>query len=198
MKIGDLINVATGERKYLDAREREAFKKAAAFAPPDARTVAMLIFYTGCRIGEALELTPDRLDYDHGRVILRTFKQHRGQKVKPDKFRYVELPETFMAGLESQYKARSRRGTKTGSKPLWPFTIRTAQKYIKAIMTDAGIDGRRATARGLRHSMGVNLALHKTPIHLIADILGHESLSSTRIYMEILGDDRRDVIAAVW
>lgn len=65
-------------------------------------------------------------------------------------------------------------------------------------MRAAGIEGKQATSRGLRHSMGVMLALNKTPANVIADILGHEYLSSTEIYMKILGEDRRKVISQVW
>lgn len=195
MQINELIDIYTGERKYLNREERHAFKEAATFMEPDIRTFCLMIYYTGCRLSEALEVTPDKLDYDGRRVLIRTLKQNPDRK---DKYRLVELPEAYLGDLQSLYKARDRKGTKSGKKRLWSFTDRTGQNYIKKVMDAAGIEGRKATSRGLRHSMGVMLALDKVPANVIQDILGHTSAESTLIYMQVLGEDRRGLIANVW
>lgn len=195
MQINDLIDAHTGERRYLNREERQAFKEAALFMEPDIRTFCLMIYYTGCRLSEALEVTPDRLDYEGRRVLIRTLKQNPDRE---DKYRLVELPETYLSDLQSLYKAQARKGGKTGRKRLWSFTDRTGQNYIKKVMNAAGIKGRKATSRGLRHSMGVMLALDKVPANVIQDILGHTSAESTLIYMQVLGEDRRGLIANVW
>lgn len=69
----------------------------------DIRTFCLMIYYTGCRLSEALEVTPDRLDFDGRRVLIRTLKQNPD---KADKYRLIELPNEYLANLESQYKAR--------------------------------------------------------------------------------------------
>ena len=195
MNINELIDAYTGERKYLNREERKAFKNAAAFMEPNICTYCMMIYYTGCRLSEALEVTPDRLDYDDRRVLIRTLKQNPERK---DKYRLIELPQSYLATLESLYKARTRQGTRTSKKRLWSFTDRTGQNYIKKVMNAAGIEGKKATSRGLRHSMGVMLALDKVPAGVIQDILGHTSAESTLIYMQVLGEDRRGLISKVW
>lgn len=65
-------------------------------------------------------------------------------------------------------------------------------------MNAAGISGKKASSRGLRHSMGFMLALDKVPVNVIQDILGHKFPESTQIYMQILGEDRRELISKVW
>jgi len=162
---------------------------------PDIKNFCLMIYYTGCRLSEALEVTPDKLDYDGKRVLLRTLKQNpeRGEK-----YRFVELPKEYLAALESIYKARTRKDSSAGRKRLWNFTRRTAHNYVKKVMNSAGIEGKKATARGLRHSMGVMLALDKVPSNVIGDILGHTSPESTQIYMKVLGEDRRGLISNVW
>lgn len=195
MNVNDLIDTATGECKYLDRTERTAFKEAAQFMEPDIKTFCLMIYYTGCRLSEALEVTPDRLDFDGRRVLLRTLKQNPNRAAK---YRLVELPNSYLASLESQYKARTRKGSGSGQKRLWSFTDRTGQNYIKKVMREAGITGKKATSRGLRHSMGVMLALDKVPSNVIQDILGHTSPESTQIYMKVLGEDRRGLISNVW
>lgn len=170
MQVNDLIDIHSGERKYLNREERQNFKMAALYMEPTIQSFCLMIYYTGCRLGEALEVTPNRLDYDGQRVLLRTLKQNRDNSGKPERYRLVELPMPFLASLESHFKARSRKGSKTGDQRIWNFTGRTGQNYIKKVMTAAEISGKKTSSRGLRHSMGVMLALDKVPINVIQDI----------------------------
>lgn len=195
MQLSELIDPITGERRYLNRDERQAFKHAVQYLKPDAKTYCLMLYYTGCRLSEALEVSPDRLLFDEQKVIFRTLKQ-RGDKA--DRYRAVELPEDYLASLESSYSAKSRKGKSTGKKPLWSFTDRTGQKYVKQAMEAANITGKKATSRGLRHSMGVMLALDKVPINIIADVLGHKAVQNTLIYMQIAGEDRRKLVSNVW
>ncbi len=198
MFVNDLIDIHSGERKYLNREERQAFRQAALYMEPPIRTFCLMMYYTGCRLGEALEVTPDRLDFDDQRVLIRTLKQNRRKSNRIDRYRLVELPFEYLATLQSIFKAQSRKGTKTGQKPIWTFTARTGQNYVKKVMNAAGISGKKASSRGLRHSMGVMLALDKVPVNVIQDILGHRFPESTQIYMQILGEDRRQLISNVW
>lgn len=195
MKINALYT-SSGERKYLNAEEREAFKRSALSMPPHIRTYGLFIYYTGVRTSEALEVTPERLNFDDNTVLIRTLKQNPD---KPDKYRVLDLPDTFLFSLESEYKAKTKKHSQRGHKArLWPFTDRSGQKYIKQIMRQAGIEGVKATARGLRHSVGVMMAMNKTPMNVISNVLGHENPKNTLIYMEIMGAERRELMSAIW
>jgi len=69
---------ATGERKYLTEAEREAFMAAALqHERGEVRTFGLVLAYTGCRISEALELTPRRIDLAARAITFRTLKQRR-------------------------------------------------------------------------------------------------------------------------
>ena len=54
------LHTATGARKYLTARERDAFLRQADVADRQARTLCMTLAYAGCRLSEALAPTTDR------------------------------------------------------------------------------------------------------------------------------------------
>ena len=194
-QLGDLVDLETGERKYLNREERQAFKNAIQYMKPKAKLYCSMLYYTGCRLSEALEVTPNALHYDRGLVRFRTLKQ---KAHKPSVYRMVELPEDYLAALESEYKAATNKGKRAGKQRIWDFTSRMAAKYVAQAMERAEIKGKRATARGLRHSMGVMLALDKVPVNVIADILGHKDIKNTLIYMQILGEDRRELISNVW
>ena len=57
-----------GRRLYLNAEERTAFLKAARAQDPVHCAFAELLFFTGCRISEALEVTPERIDLSDNHV----------------------------------------------------------------------------------------------------------------------------------
>ncbi|WP_157976255.1 tyrosine-type recombinase/integrase [Lewinella sp. IMCC34191] len=73
-----------------------------------------------------------------------------------------------------------------------------ARNYVADVMRAAGITGKKATSRGLRHSMGVMLAMEKAPVSVIQKVLGHASVKNTMIYLDILDDERRQLISQVW
>lgn len=197
MIVNELIHPTTGERLYLNRVERQRFKEAAQSMPPDQKLYCLMLYYTGCRRGEALAVTPMDLDFEEYRVRLRTLKQGKG---KPPVYRVIELPQDYMMDLQSQYRAKTKKmKPRAGKQPLWTFTVRTANNYVKAAMNKAEVTGsKKATARGLRHSMGVMLAENKTPINVIQQILGHKAVQNTLIYLQVVGQERRDMISQVW
>ena len=68
---GQLFDL-NGQRKYLTRSEARALLAAARNADRQTRLFCRLLYYTGCRISEALQITPRRLDTDTGLVIFRT------------------------------------------------------------------------------------------------------------------------------
>src|SRR5260221_12243983 len=58
-----------GRRLYLTDEERKAFLNAASKAPREVRSFCSTLHYTGCRISEALALTPKSIDLS-GKVIV--------------------------------------------------------------------------------------------------------------------------------
>ena len=67
-----------GNRKYLNGAERHAFLEAVA-QEPDAlrRAFCLTLFYTGCRISEALNVAVERIDLTGKAIVFETLKQRR-------------------------------------------------------------------------------------------------------------------------
>ena len=51
-----------GQRKYLNKVERGAFLSEAEKLSADRRAFCLIIYYTGCRISEALALNPQQIE----------------------------------------------------------------------------------------------------------------------------------------
>jgi integrase/recombinase XerD len=66
-----------GRRLYLTAEERRAFIKAARDSPREVRTFCLVLHDTGCRISEALALTPRSVDLSGKAIVFETLKKRR-------------------------------------------------------------------------------------------------------------------------
>ena len=67
-----------GKRKYLTADERDRFIEAAQdHERGEVRTFCLVLVYTGCRISEALALTPSSIDFSARIITFRTLKQRQ-------------------------------------------------------------------------------------------------------------------------
>ena len=185
-----------GKRLYLTADERLAFRAAAkAQGDRGTRTFCHLLALTGCRISEALETTPQRLDWQDQTIIFRTLKK-RGKKAATT-YRAVPLPADFLDELDLVHhlKGKDRIPQK---QLLWDWHRSTAWRKVKAVMNAAQIEGTQATAKGLRHGFGVAHALNKTPLPLLQRWMGHSKQETTAIYMQAVGQEERELAGAVW
>ena len=64
-------------------------------------------------------------------------------------------------------------------------------------MEEANIIGTRSCARGLRHGFAVN-AVKKAPITMVKKWLGHAALETTEIYLNIIGEEEREIAKSTW
>ncbi len=177
-----------GERKYLNLEERLRFVEAANDQVAKVRLFCLLLYYTGARITEVHNLVPRGLDHANGSVIIETLKKRR-----KGIFREIPVPHFLLKDLQfyiidNQINISNR---------LWPFSLRTASRKIKAVMTMANIDGVKSSARGLRHGFAVH-AVTLAPLTLVKKWLGHSRLETTEIYLNVMGNEEREFSRKVW
>ncbi len=96
-----------GKRLYLTAEERRAFLAAAARAARPVRTFCGVLHTTGCRISEALALTPERVDLTGKAVVFESLKKRRRGV-----YRAVPVPPGLLDELDLVHGIREaqRRG----------------------------------------------------------------------------------------
>jgi len=88
--------------------------------------------------------------------------------------REVPVPPELMAALDRQFELAARqRSPGIASLHLWPWHRATAWRVIKGVMAQAGVAGRQACPRGLRHAFGVGTLQATIPITLTSLWLGH-------------------------
>jgi len=175
---------ADGRRKYLNKAEREAVLAEADQCQPVTRALCYLLAYTGCRISEALELSPAWLDAELMCVTLRTLKRRRRT------FRRIPIPEHVMAMLLALPHTADGR--------LFAMHRSTAWRRLDALMQRAGVVGPMATCRGFRHGYGIHAVSSGVPPTLLQRLLGHADIATTLVYVDAVGADERRLVARMW
>lgn len=186
------------ERLYINSEERERFLECARAAPPQVRTLCELFTYTGCRVSEAISLTPYNFELNAHVVVIKTLKR-RGFSV-----RQVPLPAHFCETLDQIHDVRDiQQYFDLRRQPLWQINgVRisrtTAYRWVKKVMEEACIVGACACPKGLRHGYGIRNQQRGVQQHYIQRYMGHSSAQTTTIYTTVVGDDEHDMMEHVW
>ena len=190
---GELFT-SDGLRKYLTAEERKIFLLEAEKGSRELRTFCCVLVHTGCRISEALALTPEHLDLSEGVIVFESLKKRR-----KGIFRAVPIPPSLSDALELVHDIRKKKRSKAKQKPIWTWSRSSAWRYIKAVMDDAGIgEGPWASPKGLRHGFGVEAVSQGIPLNMLQKWLGHAQLSTTAIYANAVGEEEKNIAARMW
>jgi integrase len=193
-----------GERLYLTAQERKLFLAAAEEEDRENKLFCHTLFYTGCRPSEALELSPGRISMDENEIVFRSLKKRkkdsRGRTKLPE-FRAVPVPKSLVDGFDYVFDIRRKHRKSKGLKDLfWTMSRPTAYRLVKRVMNRAGIKGKQATGKGVRHSFGITLlsGSKPLPIHILARLMGHTSTKTTEIYLQAIGEEKRKLVLDAW
>jgi len=146
---------------------------------PKHKALISLLYSSGLRIGELLELR--KSDIDSIRMLIHI----RGAKGKKD--RYTILSKQALIILRSyylQFKPADYlfEGQKGGK-----YSSESAAKVFKRALEKAKI-GKNATLHTLRHSFATHLLENGVGVSHIQKLLGHNSIKTTLIYTHIAQD----------
>jgi site-specific recombinase XerD len=153
-----------------------------------------LMAHYGLRTGEITRLLVDSIDWD-GRVLLVEQPKTHGWLKMP------LLDETVV--LLRRYLQHGRRRcprrelflcAKAPDRPLTKFAVSV---IFKVHARRSGLPIAHASAYSLRHSFAMRLFGCGVGIKVIGDLMGHNSLRSTTVYLRLQTDVLRDVALSV-
>ncbi len=180
-------------RKYLNLEERVEFRKEAVKANAKVKMFSLLLYYTGIRISEGLNILVSQIDFDDSCIVIRSLK-----KRKID-YRRIPMPIYFLKELDEVFRLKERQADQQERrKRIWRWTRNTAYLKIKKIMRSANIVGLRASPKGLRHSFAIACLLNDIPLKYIQKWMGHNSLEMTALYANVLGKEERLIASKAW
>lgn len=153
------------------------------------RAILELIFSTGMRISEVVNLDKDQLRLEKGKIVdYRLYIEGKGKKQ-----RFVYLTPRSIEYLEKYLERRKddfpavfipTKGTRAATEN--PYVVRISQNYIQMKIADyrskLGIT-LKTSAHSLRHGFATYLAEEGASPAAIQKLLGHESLNTTTRYV---------------
>lgn len=186
---------AHNRRLYINSAERTKFMAAVTRFPPSQRTLCLTLLYTGCRISEALALSPASVQLEDQLVTFRTLKRRQVNTV-----REVPIPETLIEQLNQEHRISDDAGS---AQALWqrqgrPINRIAAYRWVKEVMAVAEVAGPQACPKGLRHGFAIHAILCSVQLHMVQKWMGHASITTTQIYADACGPEEREIAERMW
>lgn len=169
------------------------FKAVSDLEPSEFRAFFLVLFYTGCRASEALNLRVENIDNSDLTITFATLKQRIKSGQTPS-YRPIPVPTNLIFELKNIIK----NSDLLAQDQVFRFSRSTGWRRLKKSMQAANIEGIQATTKGLRHGFAVACVSQGVPIETIRKLLGHKSLKNTMIYLDILGEEERKLIQKTW
>jgi integrase/recombinase XerC len=188
---------ANAERADLPEQAPQALDKRAvlrwlraveAHLAPRDRALAGVLFYAGARISEAVALDVDDVRLSARKGVLRILG--KGEKV-----REVPIHPQLRRDLTLWLEERSNwPGAETT--PALFLNQRGARRSVRgasdivATLAEAASQDDETTAHVLRHTFGTTLVRGGADLVLVAELMGHARLETTRAYTRPTAEDR--------
>ncbi len=148
------------------------------------RILLCLIYSAGLRISEAARLELKDLDLDRKMIHIR--------RSKYGKDRYVPLSELLIPGLQKYFAAeKPHRWVFNGKEKRCQLSTRGIQWCLRQAVKQAGLS-KKVTVHTLRHSFATHLLEDGLDIHTLMQLLGHEHVHTTMVYLHVAKIRRGD------
>lgn len=181
-EVGELLNVVeSGE--HLTKKQSECHDK----LKVRDTAILTLLLGTGIRVSECVGINLDDVDYINDRIkIVRkggyeSFVYY-GEEVRQALLDYMEERDEIepMEGHENALFLSSQRRR---------ITVRSIELLVKKYAST--VTGKHITPHKLRSTYGTNLYKETGDIYLVADVLGHSDVNTTRKHYAELEEDRK-------
>ena len=188
-----LSRARTGKRlpRTLSRRELTMVLDAAKYSEnPVASVIVTLMLDTGLRVSEVCNLNLNDIDFED-----KSAKVIGG---KGDKDRIVLFTNRTLERLTAWLPVRENR-IKDDNEPLLINSIgrriqpRGVQRLMDNLAVEAGLPKGKLTPHVLRHNFATGLLERGADLVSIQKLLGHSSIATTRVYLEISDQTLREV-----
>lgn len=141
------------------------------------KTMLMLIYSAGLRVGESVRLKVSDIDGQRKMIHLRS--------AKGKKDRYTLLSDAALEMLREYYKQyRPKEYLFEGQGERLHLSERSVQAVFQRAIHEAGIR-KPVSVHGLRHSFATHLLESGVDLRYIQELLGHSSSKTTEIYTHV-------------
>lgn len=171
---------------FLSAPEARRFLEAAGeYGPDPVRDVAIfsMFLYTGCRLGELVDINVHNVGFDTGTILL--YGKGDKERIVPMRVELAEAIEQYIAVRTVNPQCplprrlfRNHHG--------YAITRHGVHYLIKRIAAASGIQEDALSAHKLRHTVATQLLEKDADLRSIQELLGHESIATTQRYTHVV------------
>jgi len=188
-----------GNKDYIALSQEEAEKLLANATAPKIRNTLMmkLQLETGPRVGELVRVRLEDVDLDEGTINYKTLKKNDSQwrklqfdfgvKTLMDEWLNKGYRDRFKSANDSPYVFVSRRAPKISESGYNEKVKEAAQKAGIQKRTRIDSNGKqewKVRSHVLRHTYAETMVRNGCDISRLADLMGHESIETTRKYLD--------------
>lgn len=171
--------------KYIPEQEVQSMLTAAAESSLRDRLIIELLYGSGGRVSEVASLRVEDIDFDDAFISLFG---------KGDKERSNPIHESCIVLIQEYMK---ERGITSGylfphkNDPNRHMTREAIGKIVKRLAVKAGLDPSKVSPHVFRHSFATHMLENGCDMAQVQELLGHEDISTTRIYARITKNSKR-------
>ena len=143
------------------------------------KTIFMLVYGSGLRIGEVANLRIEDIDSKNMRIFVRAGKGN--------KERYTILPKQSLEMLREywrKYRQHKRRGRIFLSESGKAITVGVIREHFRKYRKKAKIN-EKATLHTLRHNFATDLIERGATLIQVKELMGHSNIRSTMEYVHV-------------
>lgn len=184
-------NVKMQNKTYLNnVISIEEFRKMYEYAKQDKKEKYYFIIkfmgYTGARISEVTKTDVNSVVRGYLEVIS-----------KGGKFRRIYIPENLQKELIEWIKENEIEGYIFKNKYRQVISARGISEELKKIAIKLNIDTKKVHPHSFRHMFAINFLKNNKDITLLADLLGHSNLDTTKIYLRRTEEEQKEIINSI-
>ena len=158
----------------------------------DYRLLLNLTYQCGLRISEAVRIKIADINRELMTITVRQSKGNKDRSIPLPEKLYQELREYWKTHQNRQllFPSRStRQADFNRMTTLNPISVQTLRSALKSALKETRIP-KHVTCHTLRHSYATHLLEAGVSIIIIKDLLGHESLRATMVYVHLTNVSR--------
>ena len=183
------VEITAAAPRALDQRAQLRYLREVQRCPsPRDQALALVPFYAGVRISEIVALDVDDIARSARKGVLRILG-------KGERIRHVPIHPQLRAALTGWLDERDDWPGAQDTPALFlnqrgqRLSVRGVHDIVTAIAAAAGLDD-HATVHVLRHTFATTLVRGGTDLVIVAELLGHARLETTRAYTRPSAEDR--------
>lgn len=158
--------------------------------------ILSLFLVTGARVSEIASIDVEDVDFENKYIKIVSAKTQSVRKL-PITDRIVDILNEYIEGERSGLSEGNLKGSLLLSERKKRISVKAIQYIVKKCFKLAGMesgDKARYSSHTFRHTVATILHKNNVPIKDIQTLLGHESMESTSVYIDVTFEDVRKAV----